>query len=431
MKIFFAPLLLSSFLAAFACAETNIYLGISSSGKDKEKLVMGLPLFMPERPGSKEDALFAGRIRNIIRADLMFSRYFEIAENGPALNTAEPVDKLMEEWKKLGCQHILTGKAADLGAGWTISANVYDLGRMEAVIEKYYRGEGINISRAAHMFSDETVWRLTGKPGIAHTRIAFSNDQTGKKEIYIMDYDGANITKLTSDGDMALLPRWSADGAKIYYTTYRYGNPDMFEINLKQGKVKPFTTFQGLNIPGGISPDGKKMVMTLSRHHDPNIYLLDMETKEIKPITNHSGIDTSATYSPDGKQIAFVSDRTGNPQVHTLELESRKIKRLTRLNWCDSPSWSPSGEWIVFAGRENPKDPMNIYIIDITGNQLRKLTNNAGNNEDPSWSLDGRFIAFTSTRGGARQVYVMDYDGSAQHPVTDMKGKCYTPSWSP
>jgi len=413
-------------LPILASAETDIYIGVASSGREQAKFIIGMPEFAGERENKPEDEEFGKTMKELIRADLMFSRYFNILEEGPSIAPDSP-----DAWKSLGAQHLITAKTTNLGKMWTFSVKVYDLAKGDTVIEKYYRGETATAARAAHIFSDELIWRLTGKQGIAHTRIAYSNDSTGKKEIYSVDYDGKNMTKLTGDKSIALLPRWSSDGTKIYYTTYRYGNPDMFEIDLRQGKIRPFTTFQGLNLAGGISPDGTKMAMTLSRGKEPNIYILDMATKKADQLTNHIGADSSATYSPDGKKVAFVSDRSGNPQIHVIEPDSGKIQRLTRLNWCDSPSWSPSGEWIVFAGRENAADPMDIYLVDITGNQLRKLTAVAGSNEDPSWSPDGRYIAFTSTRDGKRQLYVMDADGSAPHLLVEMPGKSYTPAWSP
>ncbi|MFH1619688.1 MAG: hypothetical protein ABIG11_07255 [bacterium] len=432
MRRIFMALALTFLPPAGLFASTDIYIGVASAGKDGGRSLMGMPLFFPERPGSAQDAVLAANIRDTVRSDLMFSRYFEVTETGPAVQPGKPGKDALEAWKALGAQHLLTGKAADLGKAWTISAKVHDLNRGEALVEKYYKGQASGSRRAAHMLADEIVWRLTGKPGIAHTRVAFANDSSGKKEIYTVDYDGQGLTRVTRDSSIALLPRWSPDGMRIYYTTYRHGNPDMFEIDFRLGKIKPFTTFQGLNIAGGVSPDGRSMVMTLSRGKDPNIHLLNMETGEIKKITSHFGVDTSATYSPDGRQIAFVSDRSGNPQVHVMDMESGSTRRLTRLNWCDSPSWSPSGEWIVFAGRENPRDRLDIYLVDITGNQIRRITRDAGSNEDPSWSPDGRFIAFTSTRGGKkRQLYVMDADGSAPHLIADMPGNCYTPSWSP
>ncbi len=425
-------------LAAAAClsipamAETEIYIGIESAAIARgEGFVLGYPEFIPKKPKKPEDAVLARLIHDTVRSDLLFSRYFNLLEKGPEVSLKKPGRKLMRIWKNLGAHHLITGVAASVGKKMTLSARVYDLNNRKAIIEKYYHGDGRSAARAAHMFSDEVVRQLTGKRGIAGTRIAFACGSTGKKEIYTVDYDGKNPVRLTRDSDISLLPRWSADGARIYYTSYRRGNPDMYEIDLGQGKIRPFTVFQGLNIAGGISPDGSKMVMTLSRGKNPNIYLLDIKTKKAKRITFHFGVDSSATYSPDGKQIAFVSDRSGNPQVYIMELENRKTRRLTRLNWCDSPAWSPTGEWIVFAGREKRRDMINIYLVDITGNQLRRLTHDAGSNENPTWSPDGRFIAFTTTRNGKRQLYMMDSDGSAPHLTADMPGEVYTPSWSP
>src|SRR5207245_2881547 len=110
----------------------------------------------------------------------------------------------------------------------------------------------------------------------------------------------------------------------------------------------------------------------------------------------------------DGAQVAFVSDRSGNPQIYTMTMETQKAKRLTRnMNWCDSPAWSPTGEWIVFAGRYDLHDKMDIFLVDVTGNQVRQLTHGEGSNEDPSWAPDGRFIAFSSNRGGRPEIFVM------------------------
>ncbi|MBI4655805.1 MAG: PD40 domain-containing protein [Elusimicrobia bacterium] len=425
------PALLSVLLyPSFAFAETDIYIGISGSRQFK-KTSIALAKFLPSEVSSPDDMDLAEQMREISRADLLFSRYFDIREEpvNPANLSVEEAS--LDFWKKTGADYLITAKASSRKTVWTFSAKIYDLAAKKTVMEKFYQGKKSGERRAAHLFSDDVIMRLTGRLGIAHSKIAFSNNSTGNKEIYMIDYDGENLVKLTSHRSISLLPRWSQDGIRIYYTTYKYSNPDMFEIDLKTGKIKPFTTYQGLNIPGGFSPDGMAMVMTLSRGDDPNIYLLDITTKEIKKLLTKFGVSSSPTYSPDGKQIAFVSDRSGNPQIYLLELETKKYRKLTRLNWCDSPSWSPSGEWITFAGRETPRENMNIFLVDPSGSQIRRLTYQAGSNEDPSWSPDGRFIAFTSTRRGKRELFVMDLDGSSPHPLTELKGNSYTPNWSP
>ncbi len=413
-------------------AETSVYIGISP-GAEVKKSAVAMARFLPARPDSAEDLAVAAELREIVRADLLYSRYFEIKEDPLSPANLDAGKESLAWWKALA-GHLITGKAQLVGPdgkAWTFNARLYDLASGRVVMEKFYQGEKRALRRAAHMFADDVTQRLAGRPGIAHSKIAFTNNSTGRKEIYIVDYDGENLTRLTNDNSINLLPRWSADSSRIYYTTYRYGNPDMFEIDLKAGKIRPFTTFQGLNIPGGFSPDGMTMVMTLSKGEDPSIYSLNLVSKQLKKLLKGFGVSSSPTWSPDGTQVAFVSDRSGNPQIYVLEMATGKTRRLTRLNWCDSPSWSPAGDWIVFAGRETSKEKLNIFVTDLTGSQVRRLTNKAGDNEDPSWSPDGRFVAFTSTRRGRRELFIMDSDGSAPHPLTELKGHSFTPSWGP
>ncbi len=417
-------------LAPRAIAGTEVYIGVSPQIEAK-KTGVALAQFHPSRPQTPEDLKLAEELRGIIRADLMYSRYFDVKEDHLAPANLDTGKESLDYWKAMA-SHLVTGRAQDSGTAWTFTASLYDLSTGKVVMEKFYQGKDPRARRrAAHLFSDDVVMKLAGRKGIAHSKLAFANNATGRKEIYMADYDGENLSRLTSDNSITLLPRWSVDASRIYYTTYRWGNPDMFEIDLKAGKIKPFTTFQGLNIPGGFSPDGMTMVMTLSRGDDPGIYTLNVVTKAVKKLLNGYGVSSSPTWAPDGRQVAFVSDRSGNPQLYVLDVASGATRKLTRFNWCDSPSWSPSGEWIVFAGRETSKESFNIFITDLTGSQIRRLTYKAGDNEDPSWSPDGRFVAFTSTRGGRREIFIMDSDGSAPHPLTEMNGQSFTPNWSP
>ena len=410
-------------------AATSVYIGVEA-GKELRKIPLALSQFLPVRADQPVDLDLAEAFRDIVRSDLLYSRYFDIQEDALSPANLDTGPEALAFWKTLA-PHLVTGKAQDAGSVWTFNARLQDLKSGDIVMDKFYQGEKRAMRRAAHMFSDDVTQRVTGRKGIAHSKLVFANNSTGRKEIYMVDYDGENLTKLTSDNSINLLPRWSNDGERIYYTTYRWGNPDMFEIDLKAGKIRPFTTFQGLNIPGGISPDGMTMLMTLSRGDDPNIYTLDVVSKKAKKLLKGFGVSSSPTWSPDGKEAAFVSDRSGNPQIYIINIETGKTRKLTKMNWCDFPSWSPSGEWIVFAGRETSKEKMNIFATDLTGSQIRRLTYKAGDNEDPTWSPDGRLIAFTSTRRGRREIFLMDADGSAPHPLTELKGWSFTPDWGP
>ncbi len=407
-----------------AAAETDVYIGLTSQLNPELKDPLAVAPFVGER--GSVDAVKAKAVEEVLRDDLLFSRYFSLSEQGPPPE-GEASPGYLQAWSKSGARHLLFAKVTDLGARIALAAKLFDVGTGETLLERYYREEP---RRAAHALADDVIEKLTGKHGIARSRIAFAANGTGHKELYVVDYDGEGMRRLTEFNSITLLPRWTRDAKSLLYTTWKDGNPDLYSMDLESRALKPVSTRQGLNVAGGFSPDGKQLVLTLSMGQSPNLWIL--KDGEARRVTDHPGIDTSPTFSPDGRQIAFVSDRSGNPQVYVLEVQSGLQRRITRMNWCDNPAWSPSGEWIVFAAREAPFKPFDIWLSDLTGNVMRNLTRGRGTNEDPSWSPDGRFIAFTTTRRGKRELFVMDADGSAPHPVAEeAPGQAFTPAWSP
>lgn len=410
---------------SYAAPKTDVYIGITSVG-NKKLPTLGLPTFTVSVPTIQTDANF---VRDVMRSDLLFARYFDISEDGPVLQNGNLKDNLTT-WRKAQASYVISGDISYAEPYYTIKIYVYDTSTRSSVFAKAFKGTQSSLRRLAHIASDQIVLALTGKRGIADTRLAFANNSTRHKEIYVVDYDGANLKKLTSDNSISILPRWSKDG-RIFYTTYKYRNPDIFAIDLKAGKIAPIILRGGLSLIGGVSPDGKALAFTSSGGTNPSIYIYNLETHQKTQITNKASVDGSPSYSPDGKYITFVSNRAGNPQIYVMELATGNTRMLTKnFNWADSPQWSPTGEWIVFSGREAPYHPMDIFLVDLTGTQLRRLTTDAGSNEDPTWSPDGRFIAFTTTRNGKQQLYMMDMDGSAPHLMADLKGDSFTPHWS-
>ena len=413
-------LLLAVLLSSPVSAQTEVKLALSGqAGAPNPGLA--LPPFEAEDPKIGPDALLAKELREIVRQDLMFSRRFEVSDED---NASQPVKGAI--WR-------LSAKASKNADKVSVRVKLANAeGGHEAVFERSYRQDAAWLRALAHRISDDIVKAATGRDGIARTRIAFANNTTGHKEIWVMDYDGDAVKRLTDNKSISLLPRFSPDGRRLAYTSYKDGNPDLWMLDLETGHSKIFSSEQGLNIAGGFSPDGSRILMTLSRGKSPNLFVRDVDGPGApERLTSHFGADSTPTFSPDARQVAFVSDRSGNPQIHVLDIPTKKITRLTNLNWCDAPAWSPTGEWIAFAGRAHNKDKMDIFLVDITGGQLRQLTHGEGSNEDPAWSPDGRFLTFSSTRNKRSQIWVMDADGSAPRLMADAPGASVTPHWSP
>ncbi len=425
------PVLFFIFQAPLWAESNDLYLQLSGKGQSQPLLNLAFPPFIARPMGQKKIALTAHSLRDVVRADLLMSRYFNVLENGPLFNGSN-AREIAHGWLNKGASFLMTAEVSQALDQLQITVHLLDLNSGSIILGNFYKGSADSWRAMAHQISDEIVRALTGKPGIAHTRIAFSNDQTTHKEIYLIDYDGENLRRLTWDHSIDILPRFTPDAQKIVYTSYKNGNPDLFILDLKPGsRPQPFSTYQGLNIAGGFSPNGDKLLMTLSRGKNPNIYIKNLTNGHLTQLTNDWGADSSPTFSPDAGQVAFVSDRAGNPEVYIMDLLTGNSKRLTRLNWCDSPSWSPTGQWITFAGRVSPTDKLDILLTDITGTDERDITHGNGSSENPSWSPDGRFIVFSRTgKNGISRLYMMDADGSAPHALAKIRGNSATPSWS-
>jgi len=132
--------------------------------------------------------------------------------------------------------------------------------------------------------------------------------------------------------------------------------------------------------------------------------------------------------SPDGSRIAFVSDRGGSPQIYLMRADGSDIRRVTfEGSYNTSPGWSPTGDRIVFSCRRGKNQ---ICIVKPDGSALTQLTE-SGNNEDPSFSPDGRFITFSSDRDGKKGIYIMRANGEAQKKVSPQGLRSNAPAWSP
>lgn len=93
------------------------------------------------------------------------------------------------------------------------------------VLSKNYNGSA---RENTHRFADDIIETLTGNKGFATSKIAFIATRSGKKEVYVGDYDGSNVRQLTHDSVISVHPSISADGQRIAYTGYQSGYPDVY-----------------------------------------------------------------------------------------------------------------------------------------------------------------------------------------------------------
>jgi len=305
------------------------------------------------------------------------------------------------------------------------------------VLAKQYReaASDENARAIAHRFANEIIFRLGGGiQGITETKIFFVRTTAGGKEVWEMDYDGANQHPVTKLGSISLSPRISPDGNRLAFSSYYQGGPNIHVWSMELNRLLNFPKFGGTNLSPAWSSDGTKLAFSSSRGGDPEIYTVDANGTNLKRVTAYRGPDVSPVWNPKtNAQIAFVSGRTGLPQIHTMESDGTNLQRLTNEGYAVSPSWSPNGQFLAFAWIRHygPGAPgaQDIYIMDVASRQWVQLTHSGGRNDFPSWSPDGRHIVFQSNRSGSDQIWTMLADGSQQRQLTN-SGVNTQPNWS-
>jgi TolB protein len=289
----------------------------------------------------------------------------------------------------------------------------------------------------AHRFADEIIFRLGGGvSGIAETKIYYVQGGSGHKEIWMMDYDGANQHAITHLGTVSISPRVSPDNSRIAYSSLgKYGfQVKMYSLLLNREVA--FASTGGTNLSPAWAPSGRELAFSSSRGGDPDIWIVDANGGLARRITSFKGPDVSPTYNPKtGAQIAWISGRTGLPQVYIMETDGSGVQRMTDGGYATSPSWSPNGQFIAFAWdrKYGPGAPggQDIYVMEVATKKWIQLTHDGGRCDFPSWSPDGRHIVYANSASGHpgdTKIWTMLADGTQRHPLTTAGGDM--PNWS-
>lgn len=385
-------------------------------------------------PGDQE---LLTKIPQIIRDDLWYALFFVVIEPDTAYLRTFQKEKLEPaDWFALGAKFYLSGKLNFKADRITCDFELRDVNTNHKIVSDDVSQARGQERRIAHKIADAIVKQFTGKDGIFSTQLAFVSAQSKNREIFVCDFDGANVRKVTDDRSINLSPSFSPDGTKLLYTSYKAGNPDLWLLDLRSARSKKISAKAGLNSAAVWSPDGRSIAATLSYQGNPELYLLDANGNIIRRLTQNEAIDSSPSFSPDASQVAFVSDRSGAPQIYLADVETGAVNRLTFAgSYNDSPAWSPDGTQVALVMR-NDQGNFDVCTVDVTGQNYRQLTSN-GSNENPHWSPDGLHLVFSSNRSGIFQIYTMDFDGNNQRMITSRNesnptgGQNYNPTWGP
>jgi TolB protein len=307
------------------------------------------------------------------------------------------------------------------------------------VLAKQYNEEPSEDSsrQIAHRFADEIILRLGGgTPGIAETKIVYVKKAGAEKDIWMMDYDGANQHQITHLGTSVMSPRISPDNSRLAFASLGKYGFQLKMYSLLLGRYVNFPGGSGSGASPAWAPSGNEIAYSAAPNGAFDIWIADSNGNLARRVTSFRGGNVSPTYNPKtGDQMAFISGRTGLPQLYIMNSDGSSVQQMTDGGYASSPSWSPNGQFVAFAWdrKYGPGAPggQDIYVMEVATKKWIQLTHDTGRCDFPSWSPDGRHIAYANSSDGRAEhnrIWSMLADGSQRRPLTGPGADM--PNWS-
>ena len=306
--------------------------------------------------------------------------------------------------------------------------------------------DGSSVKRLTNSYARD--WQPARSPD--GWRVAFVSDRDGNLEIYAVNADGTDLTRLTNNDAHDYQPVWSPDGRRIAFISERNSdrlrlprNEEIYVMNADGTDATRLTNNPDDDGQPTWSPDARRIAFTSVRDGNWDIYVANADGSGTTRLTHSPSSDLSPAWSPDGRRIAYVSARESvpryfpaNTEIYAMNADGTDITRLTNnKRVAREPAWSPDGRRIAFSSSHGHAHS-SIHVMNVDGSNS-KITWGIVSGGAPAWSPDGRRIVFTDYPGdgdiieGDTEIYTISADGSEITQLTDNDYGDYAPSWGP
>jgi len=241
--------------------------------------------------------------------------------------------------------------------------------------------------------------------------------QFSKYQIFVLNMKDRRLLNLTQNleaGDRS--PTWAPDSKQIAYVSDQDGNLEIYRINA-DGTERTRLTYTAEKDENPVwSPDGRRLAFTSTRDGNREIYVMNVDGSQQTRLTyNNVDRDWQPAWSPDGKRLAFASDRDGDVEIYVMNIDGSQQTNITNAprTWEKQPRWSPDGQLVGFRADRFAEDA--IYVADASGQERLSLHDYPAFRAAPVWSPDGKQIAIEVIENiDIAHIHLINVDGTGE-----------------
>lgn len=440
---------LSIFITLFSAEEIEVSLTTKNLIK---------PLYLPKifNEGSDLESSYLESLANVLKFDLNYNGFTKVLkteyQNDFKISHFD-TDIAFEStfWKEKKIAYVVKSQVMKT----TLKTFVYNVDNNILKTFELELTGNISIDRQKlHSLCDNIQEILFGQKGIFTSKIIYSvrsknesnNNLKWQSEIWISDIDGGNAKNLTNQNSYLVHPIFipNSKNNDYIYISYINGPPKIYKSSITNPKEnKQVIKLRGNQLLPTISKDGSKLAFISDAAGGPDLFLQNFDDnfqpigKPLQLFSYPRSTQASPTFSPDGNKLAFVSDKDGAVRIYVIAISDNTYTRkrpiahlITKKNRENvTPSWSKDGKKLAYSAKVN--NIRQIWIYDFEKDEEYQLTTGAKNKENPFWANDNLHIVFNTEDIEETELYLININQKEAVKITKNEGKKRFPSFEP
>ena len=431
MKKLLLLLALGLWLALGSGAQAAMRVDIYGPGQNIVNLALAAPLKGPQTPASGMGA----DLQKIVQENLSFLPFMRLTDpkavlGGAVLAGYEPPSLDFKRFQLAGSDIVVTTFWPEGDSGTRpVQIRAFETNTGGRLFGKEYpKVSSRDLPEVADRFCADLLEALTGNGSFFRSTLAFVK-KNGKMDsnVWLVKPTGRDLRQITNMPGEAMSPAWSPDGRFVVFTQIDPQSHALGVWDRASGKVQRIR-FPGHVVIGPAFMPDNKVAVALSNGKYPVIFQLNHVFQKEKVLEQSDAINVSPTFDATGSKMAFTSSRLGGPQIFLKDLGSGSITRVSKNGTYNSEAnLSPDGTLVVYS--RMTEYGHRIFVQDMLTGMERQVTFGPGSDEQPAFCADSYFIAFSSSRGGARGVYLITRHGGDAKRVPTGGGNASFPRW--